>query len=122
MNELRAINTKKASALEGLRNLNERLEEENEYNTISPNVTSRLDQRNTRSELYMSLGDTTNRMTSVVNEFAGPEALFEKVEQLKDTLENVDKLLKVEEETEGAVVNKLDELLSDNVKMNISGL
>lgn len=103
------------SALEGLRNLNERLEEENEYNMISPTMESKIEHRNTKSELYMSLGDTTNRMTSVVDGFAGPEALVEKVAQLKETLENVDILLKVEEETEGAITNKLDELLSDNV-------
>lgn len=116
MNELSAINTKKMQTLSRLTEMQERVGHENQDNTEFISVLTKFESKSPNDNTHVSMDYHTNRTTfAIISKDDDPEVLGQKLAELKETYDNIERLFQFEEESETAVINKYDELVGDNV-------
>ena len=116
MNELSSSNVKKMKTLSRLAEMTQRVEHENQDNSEFISILTKFESKSPNDNTHMSMDYHTNRTTfAIISKEDDPEVLGQKLAELKETYENIERLSQFEEETETAVRNKYDELVGDNV-------
>lgn len=120
MNELSASNAKKMKTLSRIAEMNQRVEHENQDNSEFISILTKFEAKSPNDNTHLSMDVNTNRTTfAIIGKDNDPEILGQKLAELKETYENIERLSQFEEESETAVRNKYDELVGDNVTSSI---
>lgn len=116
MNDLVASNTKKAKTLTKLIEINERLQQEVEDNDTFISALTKCEAKSTEENIYASMEFQSNRTTAYLSiRDTNPEVLGEKLANLKEVWQDIERIARLEEENEAAVKEKYEEVTINHV-------